>query len=93
MTKNVLIIVISLIFLGCSATTDHIKEEHFEFSPVLRSGEAITIISDKEIMFRGCLSDAIEKKKLNLRMISSREFREKVLCGMSKEELNQGLEP
>jgi hypothetical protein len=85
-------IVIIPIFLSCSAVTNYVWEENYQFSPVLKSGEALTIISDKERMFRGCLSEAIIQKNLNLHIISSNDFRKKMLSGVDKEKLNQGLE-
>ena len=103
MKKNVFIIVVSLLFFSCSANIDNIMEEDFEFSPVLRSGEALTIISDyylteevqdkdKEKMFQGCLSKAFRKQKINLRIISSDEFRGKAFSGTNKEKLARDLE-
>jgi hypothetical protein len=103
MKKNVFIIVVSLLFLGCSANTDYIMEEDFEFSPVLRSGEALTIISDyyltedgqdqdKEKMFQGCLSKAFRKQNINLRIISSEEFKGKAFSGTNREKLAHDLE-
>jgi len=86
-------IVITSFYLGCSAKPDSIIiEENLKFTPVLKSGEALTIISDKEKMFRDCLSEAIKKKNINLRIIPSDEFRTTVFKGMNEDKLKHDLD-
>lgn len=80
------------IILGCSTVTDYVREENFQFSPVLRNGEAVAIISNKESMFRGCLSEAINNNNLNLNIIASKEFRKKILNNPRNKEFDQSLE-